>query len=111
MFILFWEALMPRPFRNMVNAAKDDLAYIRQKGYGSSLKMAGRIAAAPFIGLAYVASLPLVFFFALSYTAVGGVLIMVGKSASFEWKPLEAYLAGRKKMNRERKEAEKDEGK
>jgi hypothetical protein len=100
-FILFWEALKPRPFRSMVSTAKDDLGYIRQRGYRETMKTMGKIAAAPFIGIAYVALLPFAFFFAVSYTAVGGIVNMAGKSAAFEWKPLEAYLAGRRKVKKE----------
>jgi Na+/H+ antiporter NhaC len=102
-FILFWELLKPNSFKTVTNAAKDDLNYIQEKGYGHTLKMAGKVAAAPFIGLAYVVMLPVAFFFALLYTAVGGVMSMVGKSATFEWRPVEAYFSGRKKRKKEKK--------
>lgn len=104
LFILFWEILKPKPFRAMTSAAKEDLNYVQEKGYGNTLKMAGKIAAAPFIGLAYVIMLPVAFFFAIAYAGVGGVMNIVGKSATFEWRPMEAYLTGRKKRKKAKKE-------
>jgi hypothetical protein len=112
-FLLFWETLKPAPFRTVVETGKDDLRYIEQSG-GSRhiLRSIGKIAAAPFIGLAYIVMLPLGFFAAL---AVGGVNLamkgaagIAGKSMTFEWRPVEAYLAGRKKKGKASTKAEKD---
>jgi hypothetical protein len=101
-FLVFWEILKPKPFRTVVNTGKDDLAHIREiGGLKSVAKSAGRIAAAPFIGLAYIVMLPIGFFIALAAAvvnlAVKGVASVAGKSVAFEWRPVEAYLAGRKK--------------
>jgi hypothetical protein len=112
-FLLFWEALKPTPFRTVVETGKDDLNYIERAG-GSRhiLKSVGKIAAAPFIGMAYIVMLPIGFFAAL---AIGGVNLamkgaasIAGKSMTFEWRPVEAYLAGRKKKERTSTKAEKD---
>ena len=101
-FLVFWEILKPRPFRTVANTGKDDLAYIEESGGLKSVaKSVGRIAAAPFIGMAYIVMLPIGFFIALSAAmvnlAVKGVASVAGKSVTFEWRPVEAYLAGRKK--------------
>jgi hypothetical protein len=101
-FLVFWEVLKPRPFRTVMNAGKDDLAYIRESGgIGLLMKNAGKIVAAPFIGLAYIVMLPIGFFAVLASTAVNlavkGFAAVAGKSMTFEWRPVEAYFAGRKK--------------
>ena len=101
-FLVFWEILKPKPFRTVANTGKDDLAYIEESGGLKSVaKSVGRIAAAPFIGLAYIVMLPVGFFIALAAAvvnlAVKGVASVAGKSVTFEWRPVEAYLAGRKK--------------
>ena len=101
-FLVFWEVLKPRPFRTVANTTADDLAYIEETGgLRSVAKSVGRLAAAPFIGLAYIVMLPVGFFVALSAAvvnlAVKGVAGVAGKSVAFEWRPVEAYLAGRKK--------------
>jgi hypothetical protein len=112
-FLLFWEALKPTPFRTVVETGKDDLGYIEQAGGARHiLKFAGKIAAAPFIGLAYVVMLPVGFFAALAIGAVNlamkGVASIAGKSMTFEWRPVEAYLAGRKKKERASTKAEQE---
>jgi len=107
-FLLFWEALKPKPFKTVVATGKDDLTYIEQTGgIRHVLTSVGKIAAAPFIGLAYVVMLPVGFFAALAIGVVNlamkGAASIAGKSMTFEWRPVEAYLAGRKK----KKEAKK----
>jgi hypothetical protein len=103
-FLLFWEALKPRPFKTVVETGKDDLGYIEQTGgFKGIMKSVGKIAAAPFIGLAYIVMLPVGFFAALGIGAVNlamkGIASVAGKSATFEWRPMEAYLAGKKKKD------------
>jgi hypothetical protein len=100
LYMLYWEALKPKPFKSVATIAKEDLDHIRETG--GTLKTVGKIAAAPFIGLAYVAILPFGFLFALGSAAVHGL----APEATFGWSPVRAYLAGRKK----RKEAKKAEG-
>jgi len=112
-FLLFWEVLKPAPFKTVVATGKDDLNYIEQSGgAGHILTSVGKIAAAPFIGLAYVVMLPIGFFAALAIGAVNlamkGAASVAGKSMTFEWRPVEAYLAGRKKKERTSAKAEKD---
>jgi hypothetical protein len=103
-FLLFWEALKPRPFKTVVETGKDDLGYIEQTGgFKGIMKSVGKIAAAPFIGLAYIVMLPIGFFAVLGIGAVNlamkGIASVAGKSATFEWRPMEAYLAGKKKKD------------
>lgn len=112
-FLLFWEVLKPAPFRTVVATGKDDLNYIEQAGgSGHILKSVGKIAAAPFIGLAYIVMLPVGFFAALAVGVVNlamkGAASIAGKSMAFEWRPVEAYLAGRKNREKTSAKAEKD---
>ncbi len=104
-FLLFWEFLKPRPFATVVNAGKADLDHIRQNGYRETMKYVGRIASAPFIGLAYIVMLPIGFFFVVLSEAVNllvkGVSTILGRDVSFEWRPMEAYFTGRKKKQKE----------
>jgi hypothetical protein len=102
--MLYWEVLKPKPFSALKESGKEDLEYIRQTGYKGTMRSLGKIAAAPFIGLAYVILLPFGFIGALGYAAfslvgkgASAVLGMAGKSTSFGWRPTEAYLAGKKK--------------
>jgi hypothetical protein len=108
-FLVFWEVLKPRPFRTVINTGKDDLAHVQKTGgLGSVLKTVGKIAAAPFIGLAYIVMLPIGFFVALAAAVVNlamkGFASVAGKSVTFEWRPVEAYLAGKKKKKEKKTE-------
>jgi hypothetical protein len=113
-FLIFWEVLKPRPFRTVVETGKDDLSHIEQTGgFRNVMKSVGKIAAAPFIGLAYIVMLPVGFFAALVIGAVNlamkGAASIVGKSATFEWRPVEAYLAGKKRKQKTAAKVKKDE--
>lgn len=118
-FILYLEVLKPKPFRTLVHTSRDDLSYIREKGYRNTLRTIGRICAAPFIGLFYVISLPFIFVYAvglelidLALTGLGSIFSMAGKNVSFGWRPQEAYFAGkksRKKKAEPKKEKEEEE--
>lgn len=108
-FLVFWELLKPRPFSTVATAGRDDLAHIQQAGgFKAVLKSIGKIAAAPFIGLAYIVMLPFAFFAALAVAAVNGAAAglarLAGKTVAFEWRPMEAYLAGRKKKKEKKSE-------
>ncbi len=101
-FLLFWEVLKPKPFRTLADTGADDLAYIKETGGAKGvMQSVGKIATAPFIGLAYIVMLPVGFFVALSAAMVNlaakGLAAVAGKSVAFEWRPVEAYLAGRKR--------------
>ena len=97
LYMIYWEALKPKPFKSVADTAKDDLDHIRETG--GALKTIGKIAAAPFIGLAYVAILPFSFLFALGSAAVSGLV----PEATFGWSPVRTYLAGRKKRKEARR--------
>jgi hypothetical protein len=90
-FLVVNELLKAKPF-GTVKGLKEDFVYMR-RNTTSTIKTIKRIVAAPFIGLAYIVSLP----FAMVY-AVGSEL---GKAAApavaFGWRPVEAYFTGRKK--------------
>jgi len=59
------------------------------------------LIAGPVIGLFYVISLPFIAIGTVAALAAGkvvnGLLSLAGTSLSFEWRPKEAYLAGKKK--------------
>jgi hypothetical protein len=59
------------------------------------------LIAGPVIGLFYVISLPFIAIATVTTLAAGkvvnGLLSLVGTSLSFEWRPREAYLAGKNK--------------
>jgi hypothetical protein len=97
-FLLLWEVLKPKPFATVVSAGKEDLAHLRDTG--GPLHYVGRIAAAPFVGLAYIVMLPVGFFLVVLLEAVNlavkGVSTLLGRDISFNWNPLEAYFTGRK---------------
>jgi hypothetical protein len=95
-FMIFWEALKPKPFRTVINTSKEDIAYIKENGKQNMLTTMARIVSAPFIGLAYVVAVPFVFAYAIFSAVAAGVLNAVGREAAFGWRPSEAYLAGRK---------------
>ncbi|MGC1453604.1 MAG: hypothetical protein WA946_00235 [Nitrospirota bacterium] len=96
-YVLFWEILKPRPFQKVKETGQEDLEYVKQNGMKNTLKLAGKIAAAPFVGLLYVILLPVGLVSALSYAVVAGV---AGKNTSFSWRPAEAYLSGKKKARK-----------
>jgi hypothetical protein len=106
-YILFAEVLKPRPFATVVNSGREDMEFIRRTGYRNVLKTVGKIAAAPFIGIAYVVALPFAFFGAIGSAAAGAALNAFGKTAVFGWRPTEAYLTGKKKKEESKKAGEK----
>jgi hypothetical protein len=100
-FLVLWEVLKPAPFRTVVATGKEDMEHIRQTGYGNVLRTAGKLIAAPFIGLAYLAMLPIGFAAALALgmlKGAAGILSLLGKSVSFDWRPMEAYFTGKKRQ-------------
>lgn len=115
-FLIFWESLKAKPFKTVVETGKDDLGHIEQTGgFRGVVKTVGKIAAAPFIGLAYIVMLPVGFFAALAVGAVNlamkGAAALMGKSATFEWRPVEAYLAGKKRKEKAAARAKNQEKK
>jgi hypothetical protein len=106
LYLLYWEVLKPKPFRTLVRSGKEEMGHIRETGYGNTLRTVGKIAAAPFIGLAYVVMLPFSFVIALAMAVGSGLSKLAGPSVSFGWRPVEAYLAGKKKRKKEKKETE-----
>ena len=99
-YILYWEFLKPKPFHSLAESGRKDLEYLKGEGLRSTMKCVGRVAAAPFIGLAYIVALPFVFFFALGYAVLTGVSKAFGGAASFGWRPAESYFTGKKKTKR-----------
>ena len=99
-YLLFWEILKPRPFATVVSVGKEDLEHLKQNGYRDTMKFVGKIVAAPFIGLAYLAILPVGFAAALiiggTNLTLKGMSGILGKNMSFDWRPMEAYFTGKK---------------
>lgn len=109
-FIIFLEVLKPHPFRGLIKNGKDDLDFVKEAGMKNFIRSAGKIMAAPFIGLAYVIALPIAFVVALSMLALEGLAGAFGKSASFGWRPVEAYLGGKKQKKNKNKGADDGKG-
>lgn len=102
-FVLFVESLKEKPFRTLIRATREDADHLRKQGRGTALRTAGRMLSAPFLGLLYVVALPFVFAYALGtellrMAAVGLERVpgLAGRTAFFGWRPMEAYLGGRK---------------
>jgi hypothetical protein len=104
-FLLFWEVLKPAPFRTLVHTGRQDLEYIQRAGYRDAVRSIGKIAAAPFIGLAYLALLPVGFAAALliggTNVALMGLGGIFGRNMTFDWRPMEAYFSGKRQEDRE----------
>ncbi|HWR73549.1 MAG TPA: hypothetical protein VN604_10295 [Nitrospirota bacterium] len=103
-FLVLWEVMKPAPFRTVVATGREDLEHIQQRGRGDVLRTVGKLLAAPFIGLAYLAMLPIGFAAVLVAGTVNillkGVSVVTGAlglNVSFDWRPMEAYFTGRKK--------------
>ena len=98
-FVFFVEILKPKPFRTLKNSVSEDVEHLRAEGTQSTLRTFKRIAAAPFIGLAYVIALPFVFMFAVGRECFGRAAEALEGAlgvAGFGWRPMEAYLGGKK---------------
>jgi len=106
-YILFSEALKPKPFATVKSTGKDDLEYVRKVGYRGIMKTMGKIAAAPFIGIAYVVMLPFAFVAALGTEVGGRVMSLTGRSTAFGWRPMESYLTGKKTKKEDKKQEQK----
>jgi len=96
-FVLYLEALKPMPFRTLVNAARETRDYMKSMGCANMIRTVGKIVAAPFIGLAYIVALPFVFASALVSVLASKASLAAARGVSFGWRPMEAYLAGKKK--------------
>jgi len=103
--LLIWEIWKPRPFATFLTSGKEVWGHLRANGCRGTIKSRGKIAAAPFIGLAYIAMLPVGFFFLVLSEALNlvarAIALLTGGSISFEWNPVEAYFTGRKKKQTE----------
>jgi hypothetical protein len=106
-YILFSEVLKPKPFATVKSTGKDDLEYARKVGYREIMKTIGKIAAAPFIGIAYIVMLPFAFVAALGTEVGGRVMSLAGSSAHFGWRPVASYLTGKKTRKQDKKQEEK----
>ncbi len=98
-FLLFWEILKPAPFSTLVNTGKEDMEHLQRSG--DLLKTMGKLVTAPFIGLVYLAMLPVGFCTALVAAGTNSTVRVlsgiVGKNWSLDWRPMEAYFSGRKR--------------
>ncbi|HXX58793.1 MAG TPA: hypothetical protein VEI96_12390 [Thermodesulfovibrionales bacterium] len=105
-YILYAELLKPMPFKTIKETTEENVKFMEKAGLANILKTLGRAAAAPFIGLGYVIALPFLFVFAIGEAALRGIVGMARRSISFGWRPMEAYLSGRKKKRGQKKKEE-----
>lgn len=117
-FVFFVEILKPKPFRTLKKSISEDVEHLRNEGKENTMRTFKRLAAAPFIGLFYVVSLPFVFMYAVGRECFGragevleGAFGMAGRTFAFGWRPMESYLGGKKdkKDKGNAKEEEKKE--
>jgi len=102
-FVFFVEILKPKPFNTLKKSVNEDVEHLRSEGKENTMRTLKRLAAAPFIGIAYVVALPFVFAYAVGRECVGraaegleGAFGLAGRSFAFGWRPLESYLGGKK---------------
>jgi len=110
-FLMLNEVLKAKPFGTMVKAGKEDMEYIKTAGSGELFKSVKRIIAAPFIGLAYVAILPFAFAYAVAEAALDGLMGFAERELAFGWRPVEAYLSGKKRKEKKNKKTTEQEKK
>ena len=103
-YIIFWEILKPRPFKTLLETGKDDLAGIKEAGREGNKRTLLNMMSAPVVGAFYLAMIPIAFAYAASVK-------VFGESASFGWRPVEAYLAGRKNKQKKEKSSEDKDSK
>ena len=105
-YIIYVEIMKPRSFKAIRETTKEELKSMEKTRDKGLLKTLGWIVAAPFIGLAFVVALPFAFLGVIGIAALSN--IVTHKGMSFGWRPMEAYLAGRKKRKREKKRKDND---
>jgi hypothetical protein len=91
-FLVFNELLKPQPFGTLLRSIREE----RMAGFATAMNTIKKVATAPFIGLAYIVTLP----FALAYAIGTALAERLTPAVSFGWRPVEAYLAGRKKSKK-----------
>ncbi len=106
-YLLVWEALKPKPFWTVKEVGQEDLAHLK-RSMPETLKLAGRVASAPFVGLFYIVTLPFSMVSALAYAVYTGI---AGKETAFSWRPAEAYLTGKKNKKQEPSDTKQPEKK
>lgn len=95
-FIIFWEMLKDKPFPFLKETGKEDIDYLKKMEKSELLKAITRIVVAPIIGLGYILILPFAFIYMLIVATLSSVFVIMGKETAFAWRPMEAYLSGRK---------------
>ncbi len=103
-YIIFWEILKPKPFKTLLETSKDDLNSIRKEGRKGNKRTLLNILSAPVVGAFYLAMVPIAFAYAASVR-------VFGERASFGWRPVEAYLAGRNNRQKKGKSAQDKDSK
>lgn len=111
MYLVFTEFLKAKPFSTLLQAGKDDIDYIKSEESGHVFKTVTRVIAAPFIGMAYIVMLPFAFVYALVRAIGESAYEFVGRELSLGWRPVEAYLMGRKGKREKGKGSTKGEEK
>jgi hypothetical protein len=98
-FLLSWELLKPEPFGWMRKAGHDDAEFVKERGGARfALRNVGRIAAAPFIGAAYVAMVPALIAAAVTLGAAQLAFQGARRAAGLvgmrwpDWRPMDAYF-------------------
>ena len=101
--VVYVEILKPRPLRAIRETTKKEMISMKKTRNKGLLKTLGWIVAAPFIGLAFVVALPFAFLGVIGIAVLRNIVGVTHRGMSFGWRPMEAYLAGRKKRKGEKK--------
>lgn len=104
-FLIFNQALKPKPFEGLVRSVTEDIRFVRSQEKITFIKLAKNMALAPVYALFYFASLPMLFFQGIT-TVIGKGLIDV---SSARWSPVRAYFTGRKKTKKSKKNVTKQD--
>ncbi len=108
-FIIFCEILMPRPFQGLLKSAVDDVRFFKTQEKKKLLQLLKNIALGPVYLVFYLTVVPVLFYLAaVPLLFVRGMASPLGKllspGTSFAWSPVRAYLTGRKKARKAKKD-------
>jgi hypothetical protein len=95
-FIVFTEILKPKPFKELVQSAAEDVNFIKNQGREKNTQLIKNIASAPVYLVTYLAAVPVLFIQGMAEPLVRGI----GSLTTAEWSPVRAYFTGRGKSKK-----------
>ena len=95
-FIIFTEVLKPRPFKELVQSAAEDVRFIKTQGKERNTQLIKNIASAPLYLVTYLVAVPFLFFQGMAEPLGRGL----GSLTTAQWSPVRAYFIGRRKSKK-----------